>query len=219
MNNLTNDIKLIIFDVDGTIMDSIGRIIECMQESAQKYQVAIPTPQEVKNIIGITLRHAVEVLFPEQTQEMVDLITDEYRRLYNLWEDERPTALYPGTMETLETLKGRGYKLAIATGKSQRGLARLYRDDKLYSLFSGAVTGDQAKSKPDPMMLEKLLGEFGLQPDQAVMIGDSNLDLRMAKNIGMPSIGITWGVHSGEILAKEEPAALIDNISELLELF
>ena len=69
------------------------------------------------------------------------------------------------------------------------------------------------------MMLEKLLGEFGLQPDQAVMIGDSNLDLRMAKNIGMPSIGITWGVHSGEILAKEEPAALIDNISELLELF
>lgn len=212
------EIKAIIFDVDGTIMDSIGRIIECMQEAAKKYKVRLPTEQEVKDIIGITLRHAVEVLFPEQSQEMIDLITDEYRRLYNLWEDERPTNLYPKVMDTLKELKERGYILAIATGKSKKGLARLYRDQELCSLFSAAKTGDQVKSKPDPMMLEQLLAELNLKPHQAIMVGDSNLDLRMAKNIAMGSIGITWGVHNKELLAAEEPLAIIDDLQEILRI-
>ena len=205
MNSLSDEIKVIVFDVDGTIMDSIGRIVECMQAAACACGVAEPSVQAVRNIIGITLHHAVEVLFPEQNPEKIDQITDEYRRLYNLWEIERPTSLFPGAMKTLQTLKQRGYRLAIATGKSQRGLARLY--------------GDQVKSKPHPMMLQKLMNQLEIKPSEAVMVGDSVLDLQMAGNCDVRSIGITWGVHSREQLQQETPVAVIDDLSQLLEIF
>jgi phosphoglycolate phosphatase len=219
MNSLSDEIKVIVFDVDGTIMDSIGRIVECMQAAACACGVAEPSVQEVRNIIGITLHHAVEVLFPEQSPEKIDQITDEYCRLYNLWEIERPTSLFPGAMKTLQTLKQRGYRLAIATGKSQRGLARLYGDQELCSLFSASVTGDQVKSKPHPMMLQKLMNQLEIKPSEAVMVGDSVLDLQMAGNCDVRSIGITWGVHSREQLQQETPVAVIDDLSQLLEIF
>jgi len=210
--------KLVIFDVDGTLMNSIGRIIEAMQISAKNCNVDIPSEKDVKNVIGITLRQAIATLSPTFSDEKVDYITNEYKRVYKELEDTNPAKLFPSTMDTLVSLKDKGLILAIATGKSRHGLQRIYNNPGLRELIDYEVCGDMVKSKPDPMMLNKILEHYGFEPSDAIMVGDSNLDLRMAKNAGVKSIGITWGVHSKDILEQEDPIAVVNDISDLLDL-
>lgn len=210
--------RLIVFDVDGTLADSIGRIIEVMQVASVNCKVRRPSTSDVRNVIGMTLRKAIAALMPEYSDEKVDEVTEEYRRLYKEMEDRDPVRLYPSVISTLQTLKQQGFELAIATGKSRAGLERIYVNSGLRELITCAVSGDMVKSKPDPMMLQTILEHYGLKPEQALMVGDSNLDLRMATNAGVPSIGITWGVHPREVLEKESPVAIIGDVCELPDL-
>ncbi|MGN1356880.1 MAG: HAD family hydrolase [Succinivibrionaceae bacterium] len=210
--------RLIVFDVDGTLADSIGRIIEVMQVASVNCKVKQPSTSDVRNVIGMTLRKAIAALMPEYSDEKVDEVTEEYRRLYKEMEDRDPVRLYPSVISTLQTLKQQGFELAIATGKSRAGLERIYVNSGLRELITCAVSGDMVKSKPDPMMLQTILEHYGLKPEQALMVGDSNLDLRMATNAGVPSIGITWGVHPREVLEKESPVAIIGDVCELPDL-
>ncbi len=215
---MTTDAKLIIFDVDGTLADSIGRIIETMQIASVNCKINKPDIQDVRNVIGMTLRQAIATLMPGFSEEKIDEVTAEYRRIYKELEDKNPVGLYPSVIDTLNELKKRGFDLAIATGKSKAGLERIYVNPGLREVIGYAISGDMVKSKPDPMMLYKILEYYGYKAEDAIMVGDSNLDLRMAKNANVKSIGITWGVHPKNVLEQEDPIAIISNINEILDL-
>lgn len=208
--------RAVVLDVDGTITDSIGRICACMAKAAKNKGVRIPKDEETKQIIGITLREAVAVLFPELDDCMVDDVTQEYRDVYNEWEAREPVSLFSNTLNVLRELKNSGYLLGIATGKSKRGLGRLLENPDLSELFDGCICGSEAASKPDPEMLMKLLQRLGVDPENAIMVGDSILDLKMALNAGSKAIGVTTGVHNTDELWAQKPNAVLSSLDDLL---
>lgn len=211
-------VRVVVFDVDGTLVDSVGCIISCMQEAAAVHGARIPTDAEVLDIIGITLRAAVARLFPMESDQRIDIITDEYRRLCTMREDANPSPYFPGTVEALERLKTAGYFIAIATGKSRRGLMRLLADERIRRITDFSVCGDEAPSKPDPGMMRLTMEHFGLRPEQLLMVGDSALDLAMAKNASVPSVGVTCGVHDSRTLNGQDPVLLAENPAHLARI-
>lgn len=206
--------KLAIFDWDGTIMDSIARIIAAMQCAAQEFSLQPPDASAIKNIIGLSLPVAVARLFPDHTELHTDLV-DAYKRQYKL--DSQPkTPLFEDVNRVLETLKARGYALAVATGKGRPGLDRLLAETGLSSLFTVTRSSDDAQSKPSPDMLAQILAVTGIALEDAVMIGDTTIDLQMAQAINMSAIGVTFGVCTADELRPLNPIAVVDSFAELL---
>ena len=206
--------QLLIFDWDGTLMDSVGRIVACMQKSAMDCALPIPSADQIKEIIGLSLREAMTRLFVPVTESEVEALIARYREHY-LYLDATPTPLFPGVESVLASLHAQGYILAVATGKARAGLDRVLQETGLAALFHASRGADEARSKPDPLMLEQLLAELDIPVDQAVMVGDSIHDMAMAERLGMARIGISWGVHPAERLASYQPRAVIDSLSSL----
>ncbi len=213
---MPTDSQLIIFDWDGTLMDSVARIVACMQAAARECQWPVPSEQAVHDIIGLSLRMAVPRLFGERTGPAVDAFIDSYREHY-IHRCQVDSPLFAGVREVLEQLHVRGYRLAVATGKARAGLNRVLAETGLTALFVDTITADEARSKPDPLMLQYLLDRQQLRADQAIMIGDSAHDMAMAAAIAMPRIGITWGVHDAPRLQQFAPLAVIDDLQSLLQ--
>ncbi|MGN4996934.1 HAD-IA family hydrolase [Aeromonas sp. 61P] len=218
------DIRLAIFDWDGTLMDSVGRIVACVQAAARDCELAVPAPAQIRQIIGLSLDVAMSRLFPlcsgsgaTSGERQIAAIIDRYRHHY--LHDATPSPLFAGAGELLHDWQLRGLQLAIATGKSRRGLDRVLDETGLRSLFVTSRGADEARSKPDPLMLEQILDELGLSPRQAVMIGDSVHDMAMAEAIAMPRIGVTWGVDSRDALGRQGPVAVVDSMKALRALF
>ena len=209
--------QLLIFDWDGTLMDSVARIVSCMQQAARDCQLPVPADAAVRDIIGLSLRVAIPRLFPGLTVEMLDLCIDRYREHY-LYLDSTPTPLFPGVAEQLACWHAAGYQLAVATGKARAGLERVLDETGLGHLFAARRGADEALSKPDPLMLRQLLNELNVAPEQALMIGDSVHDMAMAEAICMPRIGVTWGVDSRDALSRYEPVAVVDSMTALRAL-
>lgn len=218
------DIRLAIFDWDGTLMDSVGRIVACVQGAARDCELAVPAPAQIRQIIGLSLDVAMSRLFPlcsgsgsgsgaTSGERQIAAIIDRYRHHY--LHDATPSPLFAGAGELLHDWQLRGLQLAIATGKSRRGLDRVLDETGLRPLFVTSRGADEANSKPDPLMLEQILAELGLSPRQAVMIGDSVHDMAMAEAIAMPRIGVTWGVDSRDALSRYEPVAVVDSMTAL----
>jgi len=204
--------KLIIFDWDGTLMDSLDKIVVCMQAAAKQMQHAVPSRQSVNDIIGLSLLNAVQRLFPKLLLSEQQALVDAYREQYHLHQDI-DTPLYPGIKTLLTTLKSQGYLLAVATGKGRNGLNDMLDKSGTRALFAATICADEARSKPDPLMLEKLLKQLQVDVSDALMIGDSSYDLAMAQQIGMDSIGVSYGVHSVETLAQFAPLMILDNLT------
>ncbi|MFQ2046359.1 HAD family hydrolase [Aeromonas veronii] len=218
------DIRLAIFDWDGTLMDSVGRIVACVQGAARDCELAVPAPAQIRQIIGLSLDVAMSRLFPLYSdsgiaidRHQIAVLIDRYRHHY--LHDATPSTLFAGTGELLHDLQSRGLQLAVATGKSRRGLDRVLDETGLRPLFVASRGADEARSKPDPMMLEQILDELELSPRQAVMIGDSVHDMAMAEAIAMPRIGVTWGVDSRDALSRHGPVAVVDSMKALRALF
>ncbi|WP_421322450.1 HAD family hydrolase [Aeromonas veronii] len=216
------DIRLAIFDWDGTLMDSVGRIVACVQGAARDCELAVPSPAQIRQIIGLSLDVAMSRLFPlcsgsgsgaTSGERQIAAIIDRYRHHY--LHDATPSPLFAGAGELLHDWQLRGLQLAIATGKSRRGLDRVLDETGLRSLFVTSRGADEARSKPDPLMLEQILDELRLSPRQAVMIGDSVHDMAMAEAIAMPRIGVTWGVDSSDALSRHGPVAVVDSMTAL----
>lgn len=208
--------QLIIFDWDGTLMDSIDKIVLCMQKASLQEGLVAPTKNAVKNIIGLSLINAVAKLFPELTQQAHEALVDAYRHQYQL-HHHLDTPLYDGIKDLLVSLKAKGYLLAVATGKARVGLdSMLEKTDSLH-LFSATICADEANSKPDPLMLELLLKELRLEAKHALMIGDSLYDLEMANNAGVDCLGVSYGVHDKESLHGAQPIAVLDDLALQLE--
>ncbi|NQY33415.1 MAG: HAD-IA family hydrolase [Alteromonadaceae bacterium] len=209
--------KLIIFDWDGTLMDSVERIISSMQAAAKIALLNIPTNEQTKQIIGLSMLKGVELLFPERTKAQETLVIEEYRRQY-IELNDIPTTMFPNALELLKALRQNKKLLAVATGKGRGGLQRVMTETQTEDYFHASRCADEALSKPDPQMLLSLLDELNVLPHEALMIGDTSHDLFMAQQAGIDSVGVTHGVHDAQVLSKYKPRALVDSLIQLEKL-
>jgi phosphoglycolate phosphatase len=209
--------KLVIFDWDGTLMDSVGRIVSSMQTAASICQLDIPTTNEVKEIIGLSLPTALEVLFPTGPEEQLVSMIEQYKYQY-VEGDNTPAPLFDNAIHLLSALQRENKQLAIATGKGRQGLQRVLSDTKTEHFFHSSRCAGEALSKPDPQMILSLLEELGILPENAVMIGDTSHDMAMAQAAGIDRIGVTLGVHDRDVLNRYQPKAIVDSLTELQTL-
>jgi phosphoglycolate phosphatase len=206
---------VIIFDWDGTLMDSLDKIVYAMQQAALVNELSEPSELAIRNIIGLSLDKAVNILFPSYPITTQLAVKQAYREQYSL-STVHPSPLYLGIEEWLVSLKEQGYTLAIATGKGRNGLNHVLSTSGLSDLFTVTYSADEANSKPDPLMLNKILADLNVQSHQALMIGDSSYDLEMANNANISCVGVSYGVHSVEQLQQYNPIAILDDLPNQL---
>lgn len=207
--------KAIVFDWDGTLMDSISKIVESMQTSAQQLGFPVPDYDQAKNVIGISLLPALQKLFNIDDEKAAMDLFHTYKEHFK---DHATISspLFKGAIALLEELKQRGYILAVATGKARQGLDHNWHHSNTKHYFSASRTADDAQSKPSPDMLQQILSELNLSADQVLMVGDTSYDMAMAEAINMDRIGVSFGVHSADTLQQHKPLAVIDTLEELL---
>ncbi|MFT7006514.1 MAG: phosphoglycolate phosphatase [Colwellia sp.] len=206
--------KLVIFDWDGTLMDSVDRIVSSMQSAAQTVGLVSPLDHDVKQIIGLSLTTALETLFTSITAEQIEAMLVQYKYEY-LEGDNTPTPLFANATNLLIQLKQQNKLLAVATGKGREGLNRVLNVSETTTFFNTTRCAGEMPSKPDPTMLNSILDELKIAPHEAIMIGDTSHDLKMAQNAGVDSIGVTFGVHDREVLSRYKPKAIVDSLVEL----
>lgn len=205
---------LIIFDWDGTLMDSAAKIVRCFQSAARDAGLAPPADHEVRNIIGLGLKEALDVLLPAAGEPARRQVIECYRRHF-MHLDTTESALFPGVVDGLEALSGAGYRLAIATGKSRRGLDRVLRETAVSRYFCTTRCADEAYSKPHPQMLHDILDHAEVAADRALMVGDTTYDLEMAVAAAMGSLAVSYGAHERERLLLHGPLACLDSFTEV----
>jgi phosphoglycolate phosphatase len=205
--------ELIVFDWDGTLLDSAGAIVQAIQASCRDLGLAVPDDNRARHVIGLGLvdamRHAVPDLKIDQYQAMVD----RYRFHYLAGDHE--LTLFDGVPQMLERLSAAGHILAIATGKSRVGLDRALEHSCLHQLFQATRCADECHSKPHPQMLEELTAEFGIAVTSTVMIGDTSHDLLMARNARVDALAVTYGAHPHDHLLEHKPVACLHSVREL----
>ncbi|RTR06026.1 HAD family hydrolase [Halomonas nitroreducens] len=209
--------RLMIFDWDGTLMDSVARIVTCMQAAGRDIGWGEFGEDSVRDIIGLGLPEAIERLCPGIDPERAEALRRRYA--YHFVEgDVTPTPFYPGVAEGLARLRAHdASRLAVATGKSRRGLDRIFRESDCGHWFHASRTADETRSKPHPRMLEELLEELGVAVEEAVMIGDTEYDLEMARALGMDRVAVTYGVHAPQRLAASRPVFTAEAFPELID--
>lgn len=208
------DVELVIFDWDGTLMDSVAQIVRSVKAAAHDLQVPEPSDAAARDIIGLGLPEAMRVLFPQVPEADRLALRQRYAHHFVAGTGGRSQP-FAGAEALLESLRGQGRTLAVATGKTRIGLDRVLGDTGWSPYFAATRCADETASKPDPLMLRELLQELGVPVNRAVMIGDTTYDLAMAEAIGMASIGVTYGVHAPERLLVHRPLALCDSVDAL----
>lgn len=206
--------KVLIFDWDGTLMDSEARIVDCLRAACLHYGLADQHDDVYKNVIGLGLREALCGLHPQVSDEQIQKLAEYYRNEY-LFHNTTPSTLFDGVINMLQTLEHVGYRLAIATGKGREGLNQVLQQTGLQDRFHVTRCASETRSKPHPQMLEEILDQLGLQARDALMIGDTEYDMEMARNINMDALAVSYGVHVADRLLKYQPVACADNIAQL----
>ncbi len=208
------DYELLIFDWDGTLSDSIGRIVDAMRQAAGLAGRPVRDDLAIKGIIGLGLPEAIRTLYPDITaNDLIDFrqhYADSYMAM-----DVEPSKLFDGVHESLEAFRAEGYRLAVATGKARRGLDRVLKAHGWLDYFDATRAADETASKPDPLMLNEILAHCGVKPEKALMVGDASFDLLMARNAGMDSVAVAYGAQAVESLLQYEPRLAIEHFSEL----
>ena len=204
--------KLLVFDWDGTLMDSEARIVDCMRSAIADLGVEVPDDEAIRDIIGLGLSEAVRSLLPYVESHLIDAAASRYRHHF-LHQNETPSTLFPRVAETLRNLSHAGYLLAVATGKGRRGLDEALRRSGLEVFFHATRCADETASKPHPEMLLQLMAELGSEPAETLMIGDTEYDMQMASNARTPALGVTYGVHSPQRLLASGPLGCVDDIA------
>jgi len=206
--------KLLIFDWDGTLMDSAPRIVASFQAAISDLSMEKRSPAQIRHIIGLGLNEAIATLFPDVSTQQCLQLASRYRHLF-LGNQTLATPLFPGVAETLQSLETAGYWLAVATGKSRKGLSRALAESQLTTLFHSTRCADETSSKPNPQMLQEIMDELGIEPNQTLMIGDTQYDLQMAHNAGVGSVAVSYGVHDKDLLFACNPLICIDTLPAL----
>jgi len=206
--------RLLVYDWDGTLMDSIGSIVACTRTVMDELGLGGVSDDTIRGTIGLGLRETVDVLCPGSGNDVFMSILESYRKHWVATWRDRPV-LFQGVRESLEELAEDGYLLAVATGKTRRGLEHALAQTGLGDLFHMTRTVDEAFSKPHPQMLLDILDELGVRPQAALMIGDTTYDLEMARNAGTAAVGVCSGSHCREELQSLEPLACLERAIEV----
>ena len=203
---------LLVFDWDGTLMDSIATIVDCTLDALSRLDGVVPPPRErVREAIGMGLRESMDLFYPGCSEAFLADLVEVYRELWIGTYRDRP-ALLPGARETLTPLGRAGYQLGVATAKSRRGLDRELAATGLAPRFAATRTVDEAPPKPHPGMLLGLCEELGVSPERTLMIGDTTFDLDMARAAGAAALGVLTGSHDRERLAGSAPLAVLADV-------
>ena len=210
----TKKYKLIIFDWDGTIIDSQAHILHSMKNALEDEDLSIPSDDAIRHIIGLSLYKAIETLVPELNAEAVNRVAENYRRHF-FAEAHSSSELFNGAEDVIRDLHASGYYLAVATGKGRNGLDIALNKTGLEHYFHITRCADETRSKPDPMMLDEILTDLELSAEQAIMVGDTSYDVEMAQNIKMDSIAVTYGMHDKQHLKNYAPTHFIDSIDQI----
>ena len=205
---------LICFDWDGTLFDSTAIITRCIQQAVVDVGGARPSEQAASHVIGMALIPALAKAAPDVPPEKYPALGERYRQHYLRHQND--ISLFDGVLPLLATLRARHHWLAVATGKSRRGLDDVLASRQLRGVFDGSRTADETAGKPDPRMLRELMRQFGAEPERTLMIGDTTHDLQMAANAGCASLGVSYGAHPAEELtAALAPRFLAHSVAEL----
>ena len=213
------DIRLVAFDFDGTLVDSHASIVAAMIEAFERRGREPPSAAAVRDIIGLPLEAAIAQLLPGAARDEAEIVTicGHYRTAYAA-KTARPDhldPLFPGVRETLDHLDASGILSAIVTSKSRRGLAQALGSHGLAARFATLQTADDGPGKPNPTLLERAMAEAGSSPASTVMIGDTTYDMETARNAGVEAIGVSWGAHAPEALRAAGARTVLGRLDEL----
>ncbi len=208
------------FDCDGTLVDGQAAVCDSMAAAFAEAGLPEPNRNAVRRIVGLSLPQAVRHLAPEADRDAIIAAVDAYKAHFRGTRESGALheALYAGIVETLHALRGAGWALAVATGKSDRGLIATLETNRLSDLFTSLQTADRHPSKPHPAMLEAALVECDAAPGDTVMIGDTSFDIEMARAAGVTPIGVAWGYHEPDELLRAGAAAVAESPAHLTEI-
>jgi phosphoglycolate phosphatase len=210
--------ELIIFDWDGTLMDSEKKIVNCFRKAVADTGIDFPGEQAVRNIIGLGLKESLDVLLPDHGPETRSQVVERYREHF-LHLDETEMPLFDGVEQGLEQLISSGYSLAIATGKARAGLDRVLRHTGLGNMFTSTRCSDEALSKPHPRMVLDILQDTDTAEGKAIVVGDTTYDMQMAKQAGVDALAVSYGVHDVGVLNDQQPVDCVDSFSSVISWF
>ncbi|MBS1146660.1 MAG: putative hydrolase [Proteobacteria bacterium] len=205
--------ELLIFDWDGTLMDSAGVIVDSIQRACEDIGLAVPSDRASRLIIGLGLVQALQALLPDLPADDYPRLVERYRHHYLGRDADLP--LFDGVAQGIPELKASGFQLAVATGKSRLGLERALTSSGLGEWFAATRCADQTHSKPHPAMVLELIDELDADPTRTLVIGDTSHDLLMASNAGVASLGVTYGAHEPDDLHPHAPLALMNSFAEV----
>ena len=204
---------LLVFDWDGTLLDSTGAIVDSVKAACRDLDLPEPTDEHARQVIGLGLDDALRHSTPSLSEDRFPQMVERYRHHYLSRDHE--LNLFDGASELIAELHASGFVLAVATGKSRQGLNRAMMHCGLGRYFSATRCADECFSKPHPQMLEELMEEFAVPPARVLMIGDTTHDLQMAINAGVAGLAVAYGAHSAKVLDALSPLAGVHNITEL----
>jgi len=210
---LTRRFDLIVFDWDGTLFDSTRLIARCIQAACADLGAAVPSDRDANYVIGLGLADALRHAAPDVPSARYRELADRYRHHYLSGQDD--IVLFDGTLEMLLALKARNHWLAVATGKTRRGLDQALAGSPLAGLFDATRTADETRGKPDPAMLIELMRELGASTDRTLMVGDTTHDLQLAANAGCASVAVSFGAHEHDEFASHRPLHVAHSTADL----
>jgi phosphoglycolate phosphatase len=212
--------RLIVFDCDGTLVDSQRLIVDCVQEAFAGEGLAIPAPEAIRRIVGLSLAAAVDRLMGGADPAHAAVVAERYKDVFMRRRLAGPVdePLFPGARELLAELRARGLLLGIATGKTMRGLRHVLASHRLEAHFVTLQTADRHPSKPHPAMLEAAMAETGARAAETVVVGDTTFDVEMARAAGALPVGVAWGNHPPDELHRAGAVAVLGRFAELLTL-
>ncbi len=213
MTDRPRRIDLIVFDWDGTLFDSTALIVRCIQSACADIGVTVPSAERAAYVIGLGLRDALQHAVPGLPESRYPELGQRYRHHYMA--SQHALLLFDGTLAMLQALKRRNHWLAVATGKSRKGLDEALHAVELKGLFHGSRTADETRGKPHPLMLHELMAEFGVDPARTLMIGDTTHDLQMAQNAGVARVGVSYGAHGPEAFDVLTPRFIAHSVPAL----
>lgn len=212
---MKKEYDLIVFDWDGTLMDSASSIARSIQAAASDVGLAVPSDAEARHIIGLGLNEALQTLFPQADAATHEKVVARYR--YHFLGQDHQIPLFAGAAELVQSLHARGYWLAVATGKSRRGLQRALEYSGLGPYFVATRCADESFSKPHPAMLLELMDELAVEKTRTLMIGDTSHDLQMASNAGVAALAVTYGAHEHDYLRDFAALACCHSVAEMTQ--
>ncbi len=212
--NLLN-YPLVIFDWDGTLMNSVGQIVNALQQSCVDINLPMPSYEGAAYAIGLSIQEVLRQVAPTATPDQLEQLLNRYR--YHYLKSENEIFLYPKALELMQSLQQHNIKMAVATGKNRVGLNRVLKTSPLQSFFATTRCADESEPKPSAAMVNEILEELGVHSSQAIVIGDTTHDVWMAKNAKVNVVALTQGAHSRDELEKSEPTLILDHIAQLYE--